>query len=280
MRPIPTVFHIGPLAIHTYGVGLAITFWFAYRYFEHRLKARDYPIGWVPGLFFWVIVSAVVGARCMHVISNIGYYSAHPIQIFAIWHGGLSSFGGLLLAVPVGLVILKKRGPNLSVARAFDIVAPVLMAAWAMGRLLGPQLMVAGGGHETQQWFGMYYAGQIGRRVPVPIIQAMEDGAVLVILLLIERHLRRSSDSPLRASYPAGTVTGIAMILWGIERSLDEHFLLGQDGAVGSALVQIAGIALVLAGGWLLLNTRRRWTRWRNAGSPSESVAQESPTKI
>jgi phosphatidylglycerol:prolipoprotein diacylglycerol transferase len=278
MRPVPTAFHLGPLEIHTYGIGLALTFWFAFRYFEHRLKARDYPIDWVPGLFFWVIVSAIVGARAMHVISNLGYYRLHPAEIFTIWHGGLSSFGGLLLAVPVGLFILKKRGPAISVAAAIDMVAPVLMAAWAMGRLLGPQLMVAGGGHQTSQWFGMYYAGQVGPRVPVPIIQALEDGAVLLTLLLIERHLRRITNSPVRPSYPAGTVTGVAMILWGIERSLDEHFLLGQDGALGSALVQIAGAVLVLGGSWMLLNTRQRWNRWREAGSPVDLASQESPT--
>lgn len=278
MRPIPTVFHLGPLQIHTYGLGLAITFWFAFRYFERRLKARDYPIAWVPGLFFWVIVSAIMGARAMHVISNLGYYRANPMQIFAIWHGGLSSFGGLLLAVPVGLFILKKRGPDISVAAAIDIVAPVLMAAWAIGRLLGPQLMVAGGGHQTTAWFGMYYADQVGKRVPVPIIQAMEDATVFVILLLIERHLRRITESRLRPSYPAGTVTGVAMILWGIERSLDEHFLLGQDGAVGSALVQIAGVCLVVGGTWLLFSTRTRWTAWRAAGSPVPSAAEETAT--
>ena len=63
------------------------------------------------------------------------------------------------------------------------------MAAWAMGRLLGPQLMVAGGGHPTHQWFGMYYSGQVGRRIPVPLIQATEDFCVYLVLIAIERHL-------------------------------------------------------------------------------------------
>jgi hypothetical protein len=33
--------------------------------------------------------------------------------------------------------------------------------------------MVAGGGHQTNQWFGMYYAGQTGKRLPVPIFQSI-----------------------------------------------------------------------------------------------------------
>jgi len=259
MRPIPTFFHLGPLEIHTYGIGLALTFWFAYRYFERRLRQRGYLTDWVATLFVWVIVSAILGARAMHVLSNLGYYSSHPGDIVAIWQGGLSSFGGLLVAVPVALIIAHKKCPQLSVLRGLDIVVPVLLAAWAMGRLLGPQLMVAGGGHATNQWFGMYYDGQVGKRLPVPLFQAAEDIFVFIILILIERRLERGLDGTKRVNYPSGIVTSVGMILWGIERTLDERFWLGQTGDLGSQLVQLAGVALVIGGIVLLLSSRRRW---------------------
>ena len=38
------------------------------------------------------------------------------------------------------------------------------------------------------------------------------------------------------------------MVLWGIERSLDEHLWLGEDGRLGSDLVQVAGVLLVVGG--------------------------------
>ena len=171
MRPIPVAFHIWFLEIHTYGIGLALTFWFGLRYTERRLRNAGYPWQWVTGMFVWVIVAAIVGARALHVLSNLSYYSHHPPQVFAIWQGGLSSFGGLLFAVPVALVSSRRRCPQLPTMRFADLMAPVLMACWGIGRLLGPQLMVAGGGHRTDQWFGMYYAGQAGRRLPVPIFQ-------------------------------------------------------------------------------------------------------------
>ena len=119
----------------------------------------------------------------MHVLSNLATTRQNPGDIFAIWHGGLSSFGGLLLAVPIGIILTRRRCPELPLGRALDLVVPVLLACWALGRLLGPQLMVAGGGHPTHQWFGMYYAGQAGRRLPVPIFQALEDFAVYLILI-------------------------------------------------------------------------------------------------
>ncbi len=52
------------------------------------------------------------------------------------------------------------------------------------------------------------------------------------------------------------------MVLWGIERSLDEHLWLGEDGRLGSDLVQLAGVALVIGGAVILVRTRSRWKRW------------------
>jgi phosphatidylglycerol---prolipoprotein diacylglyceryl transferase len=262
MKPIPVAFHIGPIQVHTYGIGLALTFWFAFAYFERRLRKNGYRSEWFVGVFLWIILAAVVGARALHVLSNLHYYNAHPDQVLAIWHGGLSSFGGLLFAVPTGLILTRKRCPELPIGRALDLIAPVLMAAWAMGRLLGPQLMVAGGGHPTHQWFGMYYAGQHGRRLPVPLFQAAEDFTVYIVLILIERHLDRWPNGAPRTGYPTGTVIGTAMVLWGIERALDEHLWLGEDGHLGSLLVQIAGVLLVVGGAVVLLRTRKRWHEW------------------
>jgi phosphatidylglycerol:prolipoprotein diacylglycerol transferase len=273
MKPIPVAFHIGPIQVHTYGIGLALTFWFAFTYFERRLRKNGYRSDWFVGVFLWIILSAVVGARALHVLSNLSYYEHSPDQVLAIWHGGLSSFGGLLFAVPTGLVLTHRRCPELPIGRALDLIAPVLLASWALGRLLGPQLMVAGGGHPTHQWFGMYYAGQHGRRLPVPIFQAIEDFSVFLVLIFIERRLARWPDGSIRTGYPPGTVIGTAMVLWGIERALDEHLWLGEDGRLGSLLVQIAGVLLVVGGAALLLRTRRRWRDWlEDHGAPGEAT--------
>jgi prolipoprotein diacylglyceryltransferase len=284
MKPIPVVFHLGPLQVHTYGVGLAITFWFGFTYFERRLRREGYPTEWFVPVFLWIIGSAVVGARLVHVLSNLGFYSHNLGDILAIWHGGLSSFGGLLLAVPTGIILFRSRCPELPIGRALDLIAPVLLAAWAMGRLLGPQLMVAGGGHPTHQWFGMYYAGQAGKRLPVPIFQSIEDFSVFLILIALERRLNRWPDGTARAGYPTGGVLGVGMILWGIERSLDEHLWLGEDGHLGSLLVQIAGVLLVVGGGALLIRTRRQWAAWLRQhaatpqGPPPSEDAVETPS--
>jgi phosphatidylglycerol:prolipoprotein diacylglycerol transferase len=282
MKPIPVAFHIGPLEVHTYGIGLALTFWFGFVYFERRLKRNGYPTDWLVPVFLWIILAAVVGARTLNVLTNTGYYGQHPGDILAVWQGGLSSFGGLLFAVPTGVILTRRRCPELTLGRALDLVAPVLMACWAMGRLLGPQLMVAGGGHQTHQWFGMYYADQVGKRLPVPIFQALEDFAVFLVLIAIERRLDRWPDGTRRLGYPPGVVIGTGMILWGIERSLDEHLWLGQDGHLGSALVQLAGVLLVAGGALILIRSRTRWRDWlqtHSAGDPSQSPGRPSAAR-
>ncbi|MGH8980712.1 MAG: prolipoprotein diacylglyceryl transferase [Acidimicrobiales bacterium] len=270
MRPVPVAFHVGPLVVHTYGIGLAITFWLAYRYFERRLRARGYETRWVLGMFVWVVVAAIVGARAMHVLANLSYYRSAPLQVFQVWHGGLSSWGGLLLAVPTGVVVTRRRYPALRLGAAMDVVAPVLAAVWAIGRLLGPQLMVAGGGHPTHQWFGMYYADQVGKRLPVPVFQAIEDAAIFCVLLYVEHRLERAADArSAPRTHPAGALIGTAMLLWGIERVLDEKLWLSYPGQLGDVLVEAAGIALAVAGIVLLAVTRRRWQRWASAGDPT-----------
>jgi len=275
MRPIPTAFHIGPLEVHTYGIGLALTFWFGFVYFERRLRKSGYATDWLVPVFLWIILAAVVGARVLHVLSNLHTYGQHPGDIVQVWQGGLSSFGGLLFAVPTGIILTRRRCPELPLGRGLDLVAPVLMACWAIGRLLGPQLMVAGGGHPTHQWFGMYYADQVGRRLPVPVFQAIEDLCVFLVLIAIERRLDRWPDGSRRVGYPPGIVLGTGMVLWGIERSLDEHLWLGEDGRVGSDLVQVAGVLLVVGGAVILLRTRARWVEWlqsHHAGDEDQGV--------
>jgi phosphatidylglycerol:prolipoprotein diacylglycerol transferase len=259
VEPIPVIIHLGPLSIHTYGIGLALTFAFAAWYLTKRLERAALPTDWVTGFVIKIVVAALVGARAMHVLANLDYYRDHLGEVFSIWHGGLSSFGGLLVAVPVGLISAKKACPQLSTLRGLDLVAPVLLASWAVGRVLGPQLMVAGGGHPSTAWFAMHYAGQVGGRVPVPLIQAAEDALSFAVVLLLERRLERSELATLAGAHPFGAVTALAMVLWGASRSLDEFYLLDGGTNLGSALVITAGVLLIAGGVALGVSTRLRW---------------------
>ncbi len=249
MRPIPIVFHLGPIQIHTYGIGLAITFVVSAWYLGRRFRRAGEPWRWVADASIWIVVAAILGARAAHVVSHWSFYASRPAEILAIWHGGLSSFGGLLLGVPTGLALMRRRCPDISLARGLDLAAPVLAAGWGIGRLLGPQLMIAGGGRPTTAWYGMEYAGSVGRHVPVPVFQSIESFAVFAALLLIERRFR---------DRPAGLLAASAAGLWGLARFGDQLFWLGTSGRLDAT--EVAGLALSLVG-WacvVVLVARRR----------------------
>jgi len=277
VRPIPTSFHVGPLVLHTYGFGLAIAFYVGYRLAVSRIRNAGYRTDWMVALGVWTAISALVGARALHVLTNLHLYTSQPLEVFAVWHGGLASFGGLLFAIPTAILVARIRCPELSVSRGMDLVAPALALAWSVGRFLGPQLMVAGGGHRTTQWFGMYYAGQAGRRIPVPIIQGLEDGALFVLLLVLERRLARLVDRrhPVGPP-PTGAVTAVAMVVWGVVRALDERLWLGQEGQLGSELVQLAGVLLAAWGVVYGVVVWRRWRAYLQAEPAGELARSES----
>ncbi len=273
MRPIPVAFHFfwTPLVIHTYGIGLAVTFWFGYRYLERRLRYAGYPWEWLTGVFLWVIVSAIVGARAVHVAANWSLYAHDPGQILQIWNGGLSSFGGLLGAVPVGIITTRRACRELTAMKLLDLVAPVLMASWGIGRLLGPQLMINGGGHPTSQWFGMEYANGAGgytpKELPVPIFQAVESFLIFGVLIYLERRFPKR---------PTGFIISATMALWGLERLAEQHLWLTDSSRVGSDLVQGAGLALFAAGVLTMVFLMRR--QRRGAGLPA--VAADGGVEI
>jgi len=245
MRPIPIEFHIGPLVLHTYGLGLGITFWFAYWYFTRRFHHYGLSTKWLEKSFIWLIVMAIVGARIVHVVANLHDYTPHPLLVFAVWQGGLSSYGGIGGGLIVALWAMHKYNPEISFRKAFDVAVPVLLASWSMGRLLGPQLMFAGGGHPTTAWYGMQYAGQVGYRIPVPIFQSLMTFGWYLIVLWLSRHYPRWK-------MPAASVGVSALGLWSIGRFCDQFFWLATprvwDPVEVAALTALAASIVLMIG--------------------------------
>jgi phosphatidylglycerol:prolipoprotein diacylglycerol transferase len=138
----PTIFHIPILNIPIYGYGLMMVFAFlATQWLASKLAAMK---GLDPELFVNValiaLVAGVVGARASHVLENFSYYTNPKnglwdnfLNIINIRSGGLTFYGGLILAAPVVLAyLLKKRVPP---RLAMDIVAPCITLGLAIGRV-------------------------------------------------------------------------------------------------------------------------------------------------
>ncbi len=265
MSGVPISVHLGPLVFHLYGLGLALAAYAAYLYARRRLQRGDVSLEPFGRFTFWLIASGLVGARLANIVTNWGYYSQHPSRWIAVWQGGLASFGAIAVALPIALYLQRRWWPETSLARFSDALVPALIAGWAIGRVLGPQFMVNGGGHLTHQWFGMHYAGQLGRRVPVPLIQGSEDGLLWLGLVVLERR---------RWLTRAGEITAVAMTVWGLVRATDERLLLGQQSHSGSIGVQIAGLMLSIAGAVILTRVASS-----TPGRPDDLVAGATPQR-
>jgi phosphatidylglycerol:prolipoprotein diacylglycerol transferase len=239
MTGVPTSIHLGPFVFHLYGLGLGIAAYVAYLYAERRLRRAGIDDTLFGRYCVALLVAGLLGARSANIATNWSYYSGHPARWIAVWQGGLASFGGIALALPVGIFLQRRWWPNTRLAAFSDALVPALVAGWALGRVLGPQFMVNGGGHVTTSWFGMHYAGQVGKRVPVPLIQGAEDALLWLLLLRLEaKWITRTT----------GALSAVAMIIWGLVRAFDERWLLGEQSHSGSIGVQVAGLALALAG--------------------------------
>jgi len=85
------------------------------------------------GFAFWTVVGGILGARIYYVLFMwSAYYSQHPLEIFALWHGGLAIHGGILGgAAAVFLYARLKRVRFLDLA---DAVSPMLALGQAFGR--------------------------------------------------------------------------------------------------------------------------------------------------
>ncbi|MEK6777604.1 MAG: prolipoprotein diacylglyceryl transferase [bacterium] len=129
----PVLFHFGPLTLHTYGVFVASAFFLAIALSLRQARREGLDQNQMLDLAFYITLSAIIGARLLFIIVEYRYFLEKPIRIFKIWEGGLVFYGGLILAVTVGIFYMKKH--KMPVLKVGDIVAPSLAIAQAVGRL-------------------------------------------------------------------------------------------------------------------------------------------------
>jgi len=130
----PTLLHVGPFEIRYYGVIFVLGFVIAYFLIYHLAKERKLKLTKedVADFLFYIIIGVIVGSRLAIVlIADPKYYFSNPLEIIAIWHGGLSFHGGLIGAVIAGLIFTKKKKIN------FYDLADITVIPLALGLFFG-----------------------------------------------------------------------------------------------------------------------------------------------
>jgi len=124
---------IGPLPIRMYGLMIGIGFLLFMYLASRRARKEGVDPDRILDLGVYLLLAAIVGSRILYVLTTLQEFTAHPLDVFAIWKGGLVFYGGLLAAVPVGIWYVRKH--NMPVWKTADILAPYIALGHAFGRL-------------------------------------------------------------------------------------------------------------------------------------------------
>jgi phosphatidylglycerol:prolipoprotein diacylglycerol transferase len=129
----PVLVQIGSFKIYSYGVFVAIGFLAALWVSSREIARRGLDREKFLDMGFWVVLSAIVGARMFHVLVYWRDYATAPSEILKVWNGGLVFYGGFIAAVAACTWFLRRhRMPFLPVA---DASAPGIPLGLAFGRL-------------------------------------------------------------------------------------------------------------------------------------------------
>lgn len=128
----PEIFSIGSFSLRWYSILILMGIIIAFIVAIKEEKRKKFPKDFVYDIGFWLILFGILGARLYYVLFNLDYYLVNPLEIFAVWHGGLAIHGGIISGVITAFVYCKRRKVNL--LETCDLIVPSVIIAQAIGR--------------------------------------------------------------------------------------------------------------------------------------------------
>jgi phosphatidylglycerol:prolipoprotein diacylglycerol transferase len=257
----PVLLHLGPISIRWYALayitGLVVG-WQVMR----RLVLKPPAVATqaqTDDFLTWATLGVVLGGRLGYVLFyQPEFYFKNPLQIPAVWTGGMSFHGGML-GVVVALVVFCRvnRIPLLGFADRMAVVTPIGLGLGRIANFINGELW----GRPAPDWlpWRMIFprSGDGIPRHPSQIYEALMEGLLLFLLVWT---LSRSESVRTRF----GMLTGVFLMGYGLARSVGEFFrepdaFLGFLWA-GATMGQLLSIPMILAGAALLAYSQRRAT--------------------
>lgn len=210
----PIAFQLGPISITWYGIFIALAFGLGMFLANYHAIRRQINTDKLADLLLVVMPAAIIGARLYYVVFNWGYYAANPLEIPAVWHGGLAIHGGIIGGFLAGYWYIR-RTKDLKVWPVADIIAPSLILGQAIGRWGNFFNQEAHGGPVSTEFIskfpdfiqkGMLIDGQYYH--PTFLYESLWSILVFIVLLWMIR----------RKSLPDGVVAMSYLILYSLGR--------------------------------------------------------------
>jgi phosphatidylglycerol:prolipoprotein diacylglycerol transferase len=221
----PVALQLGPVAIHWYGLtylaAFALFMFLGIRRLRHPPYAQIQGQGaWtrrdVEDILFLGVLGVVVGGRLGYCLFyKPGYYLGHPLEIFAVWQGGMSFHGGLLGVIAAQFWFARSRGKPFW--QVMDFVAPCVptgLAAGRVGNFINGELW--GRLSSPDLPWGMVFpgSGTMAPRHPSQVYQFLLEGLLLFVLLwLYARKARKQAE-----------VSAAFLVGYGVFRFISEFF--------------------------------------------------------
>jgi phosphatidylglycerol:prolipoprotein diacylglycerol transferase len=263
----PVALAIGPLAIHWYGLTYLAAFALFYALGVRRLQHPPFAALSAQGLWqkkdvedilFFGVMGVIAGGRVGYCLFyQPSYYLSNPLEIFALWQGGMSFHGGLLGVIVALIWFAKSRHRH--ALQVLDFVAPCVptgLAAGRLGNFINGELW--GRVADPSLPWGMVFANAGAEpRHPSQLYQFFLEGLLLFVLLWWFARRPR----------PLGQVSAVFAMGYGILRFIAEFFRepdahLGLL-SLGMSMGQWLCVPMVLGGALLW-----RWSARQGAVAP------------
>lgn len=251
--PFPTI-DIGPVSIQVFGLcvalGVLLGGWIAGR----RNAGLGIPVEETERIVIALVVAGLIGARLLWVLTSLDQIDS-PLDVIAVWDGGLQFSGGFILALLIAPWVTRKLSP----AQRWHMIDGAAIGL-AIGLMFGRIGCYAVGEHlggQTDFPLGITYRGGNTVEGPLvvgetywalPVVEFVYVGLILAVMLLADR----------RKAYGAGTLAGIFSVGYAICR-FSSDFLRAFDATVyGFTGAQYMTMVLFPVGMWFLISARRR----------------------
>ena len=124
---------MGPLKVHAYGAALALAFLLGSFWVTSRARKLGYRDDHMMELFWWILISALIGSRLYYAFQHAEDFNDNFLEIFRIWSGGLTQYGGIIGALLVGGLYIRSR--SWPWREVVDLIAPTLALGEAITRI-------------------------------------------------------------------------------------------------------------------------------------------------
>ncbi|MBL8551409.1 MAG: prolipoprotein diacylglyceryl transferase [Hyphomonadaceae bacterium] len=268
----PVALSLGPVELGTLTLGPFQLRWYALAYIAGLLLGWRYIVSllrterlWAPAkapmsaqdaddLLFWATLGVIIGGRLGYVL----FYKPDmlwlsPLEVPALWRGGMSFHGGL---IGVGLALLwfsrTRKTPLLTV---FDVAAAATPIGLCFGRIANFINGELWGRPTTAPWGVIFPGAGPAPRHPSQLYESLLEGLVLFIVLRIATH---SFDSLKRPGLTAGIfLVGYGLVRASLEqvREPDAHMPEALRGYVTMGL--LLSLPMILGGAWLIRRALR-----------------------